>query len=397
MRIFLHKPFLFSSIVLLLVISFPFIKNMLDTRVFGYQDKKIQMTKDIKPSPTPTITPTPTVVPTMTSTPTPTPISATQTPTPTSGSPVTISSSSSSSWSIQSVDAMKDTKDAVCFPRPIDWINKWLDKAVAIGANYVAIATPYDNPSCGDATAYTKEWVDAIRAHGLHVWHRHMPLAFEGIYNVQKSNSSNFLDQIKNYITAHPDLFRSGDIFTPIPEPQNGGIQGITNCANGVCQFSSAASFNQWLRDVMTASTNAFSQVGLSGQIKVGYFGFDGFITWGDNNPDWHGILEDATVAQMGNITIDHYPELVHETMSQGLAQLTAKYPHTPIVIGEWGTVTGGDTVRTIQTDMTAVKNDPNVVGFNYWQFGPSGSGEQLIDSSFNSLPGFSAVQSFYK
>lgn len=372
---------------------------MLDTRVFGYQDKKIQMTKDIKPSrtPTPTITPTPTAVPTMTSTPTPTPMPATPTPTPTSGPTATTSPSSTSSWGIQSIDAMKDTKDAICSPRPIDWINRWLDKAVELGANYVAISTPYDSPSCDDATAYTKEWVDAIRAHGLHVWHRHMPLAFEGIYNVQKSNASNFLNQIKSYITANPDLFKPGDIFTPIPEPQNGGIQGITNCANSVCQFSSAAAFNQWLRDAMTTSTDAFSQIGLGGQVKVGYFGFDGFVTWGDNNPDWHGILEDATVTQMGNITIDHYPELVHETMSQGLQQLTAKYPHTPIVIGEWGTVTGGDTVTQIQTDMAAVKNDQNVIGFNYWQFGPSGSGEQLIDSNFNTLPGFSAVSSFYK
>lgn len=368
---------------------------MLDTRVFGYQEKKIYMTKDIKPLPTATPTPSPTAVPTITSSPPPTSIPAT--PTPTSIPSAKAASANTSSWGIQSIDAMKDTKDAVCSPRPIDWVNRWLDKAVELGANYVAISTPYDSPSCGDATAYAKEWVDAIRAHGLHVWHRHMPLAFEGIYNIQKSNSSTFLDLIKNYIMANKDFFKPGDIFTPIPEPQNGGIQGVTYCASSVCQFSSAAAFNQWLRDAMTTSTDAFSQIDLSGQVKVGYFGFDGFVTWGDNNPDWHGILEDATVAQMGNITIDHYPELVHETMSQGLQQLTAKYPHTPIVIGEWGTVTGGDTVTQIQTDMTAVKNDQNVIGFNYWQFGPSGSGEQLIDSNFNTLSGFSAVASFYK
>lgn len=315
-----------------------------------------------------------------------------KTPTPTSSLVV-----NSQTWSIESIDAMKDTKDAVCGRRDDVWINKWLDKAVELGANYVAISTPYDNPTCGDSLSYTKRWVQAIRVHGMHVWHRHMPLSFEGIYNVQKNTSNNFLSQIKDYITANPELFQPGDIVTPIPEPQNGGIQGVNYCANNLCQFSSAANFNQWLRDAMTTVNDAINQIGRGGQLKVGYFGFDGYITWGDNNPDWQGILEDSTVKQMGNITIDHYPELVGDTMANDLQELTAKYPNTPIVIGEWGTVTGGDTVQQIQDDMSAAKNDKNIIGFNYWQFGPSGSGEQLIDDTFSPLSGFAAVQSFYK
>lgn len=297
-------------------------------------------------------------------------------------------------WTIQSVDAMKDTKDAVCSPRSLDWINKWLDKAIELGANYVAISTPYDDPSCGSSVNYTNTWVQAIRSHGLHVWHRHMPLAFEGIYNTTKTKAS-FLDMISSYIISHPNFFASGDIFTPIPEPQNGGIHGVTSCPQGICEFDSAKDFNSWLRDAMTISCKAFQAIGKNG-VKVGYFGFDGFVAWGDNNPDWHGILEDATVSQMGNITIDHYPEVVGETMDQGLTALQNKYPRIPIVIGEWGTITGGDTVSQVLSDMTAAKNH-HVIGFNYWQFGPSGAGEQLINDDFSNRISFTSVERFYK
>lgn len=319
------------------------------------------------------------------------------TPIPTAA-PVVSSTSVGTDWSIQSIDSMKSTKDAVCGQRDLTWIDNWLDKAKELGANYVAISMPYDNPTCADSTDYANRWIQAIRSKGLHVWHRRMPLAFEGIYSTPKAGN-NFLTQISNYIIAHPDQYQSGDIFTPIPEPQNGGISGFSSC-NGYCQFSSISAFNSWLRDAITRSNQAFSQVGISG-IKVGYFGFDGFVTWGDNNPDWHGILEDSTIQAMGNIiTIDHYPEAVGENMDNSLTQLETKYPTAQIVIGEWGTITGGDTQSQVISSMGGAKKHPHVIGFNYWQFGPEGSGEQLINEStsgvFTNNVQFNSVQSYY-
>lgn len=129
--------------------------------------------------------------------------------------------------------------------------------------------------------------------------------------------------------------------------------------------------------------------------MKIGYFGFDGFIAWGDNNPQWSGILEKATVAKMGNITIDHYPEVVGETMDYGLNQLQKKYPGVPIVIGEWGTITPDNPVQQVMNSMGAAKRK-NVVGFNYWQMGMDGN-EALINEDFSHRPTFAAVQSFYK
>jgi hypothetical protein len=360
-------------------------------KAFTVDITSVRVLGSIVLSPTPTITvmPTPTATPSPTLIPTPTPTVGLPTPTPTGGStPI-------GSWAIQSVDAMKYTKDAICGQRSEDWINQWVAKAVEVGANYVAISTPYDNPSCGNSVAYTNLWIKVIRAHGLKVWHRQMPLSFEGIYSVTKNNSSNYLSLIQNYITQHPDMYADGDIFTPIPEPQNGGIAGVTYCAQNVCQFSSKEQFNQWLRDAMTISKQAFTSLGKN-NIKIGYFGFDGFVAWGDNNPDWTGILEDATVTQMGNITIDHYPELVGDTMANDLQELQVRYPGVDIIIGEWGTVTGVNTPQQVANSMGAAVL-PNVKGFNYWQFGPGGAGEQLLNDDFTNAAQFSAVQKFFK
>jgi hypothetical protein len=346
--------------------------------VLAAQTKSSSKSKKPTPKPTaPLFTATPTIKPTPT-----TPLILTPTPSIVSGG-----------WQIKSVSSMKETKDIVCTPRDITYIQAWINAAVELGVTHIAVETPYDSPSCGDAVAYTKLWVDAIHARGLHVWHRHMPLAFEGIYNTPKSSTTNYLTQISNYIKSDPTFFKSGDIFTPIPEPQNGGIAGITYCPQNICIFAGQSQFNTWLRDAIDVSQSAFTSVNISG-MKIGYYGFDGFVAWGDNNPDWHGILEDATVAKMGNITIDHYPEIVGDTMENDLNELQARYPTTPIIIGEWGTITGGDTEAQVLQTMGAATR-PNVIGFNYWHMGVGGN-EALINSDFSKKAQFDEVQSFY-
>lgn len=299
-------------------------------------------------------------------------------------------------WQIQSVSTMKDSKDIVCHPQSQAYIEKWVDTAKQLGVNYIALETPYDSPSCGDALTYTKLWIAIIRSRGLHVWHRHAFLSFEGIYSTTKDPNKNYLQMIADYIKANPDLFAADDIFTPMPEPQNGGISGITYCPQNICMFSSKETFNQWLRDAMDVSQSAFASINLGGRIKIGYFGFDGFVTWGNNNSQWSGILEDATVEKMGNITIDHYPEAVGDTMAEDLQKLRKKYPKTPIVIGEWGSIGNGDTVAQVMSTMGAVAADNNIAGFNYWQMS-NGGNEALVNADLSPKPNFAAVQSFFK
>lgn len=345
-------------------------------------------------TPSPSLTPIPSITIMPSTTPVPIYPSATIIPTPSISPTPTAPQQTTASWSIQSVSSMKETKDRVCWQRSSEFIAQWVQEAVSLGVNYVSIETPYDNPSCGSAVAYTEVWIQAIRKAGLNVWHRHMPLAFEGIYNTPKNASTDYLPLIHSYIKDHPTFFAPGDIFTPIPEPQNGGIVGVTYCAQNVCMFRSIAHFNQWLRAAMDVSEAAFGTIGLSGKMKIGYFGFDGFVAWGDNNPDWDGILEDATVVKMGNITIDHYPEVVGDTMENDLAELERRYPYIPIIIGEWGTIAGSNRQESVQKTMQAAKR-ASVVGFNYWHFGIGGN-EGLIEENFSHRDHFGAVRQFY-
>lgn len=337
-------------------------------RVLGSSTTRVRPTRSPRPTPpaSPVTTPSPTVSPMPTT----------------------------NIWEMRSVSSMKESKDRVCNQRDAVFIDNWVSVAKQLNITHISIETPYDNPECGNSLGYTNLWVEAIRRHGLKVWHRHMPLAFEGIYNTPKNTDFNYISQIVEYIKANPTLFAPGDIFTPIPEPQNGGIYRITYCPYNKCIFSSKEQFNQWLRDAMTLSNEAFSSIGLSNSIGIGYYGFDGFVAWGDNNPDWSGILEDSTVNMMGNITIDHYPEIVGDTMQNDLNELQSRYPSVPIVVGEWGTITGGDIQKQVTDSMSAAQK-PGVVGFGYWHLGTGGN-EALVRDDLTPRQQYDEVQSFF-
>ncbi len=373
-------------------INEPSVLGASDREQVQNRHKNNQLASRNKPSPTPSpspslspaASPTPTIIPSPSPTPTASP-SATPSPT----------LASQPNWEIESVSSMKESKDRICGQRSREWIEQWVDAAKDLGVNYVALETPYDDPICGSSLAYTRTWVEVIRSRGLKVWHRHMHLAFEGIYDVPKNAQIDYIELMAGYIRSNPELFEADDIFTPTPEPQNGGISGVTYCPENICLFTSKEHFNQWLRQAMTESEVAFSDVGLGGKMKVGYFGFDGFVAWGHNNPDWEGILEDETVAQMGNITIDHYPQLANDTMANSLDELEAKYPGVPIIIGEWGTITtDGSFSDQVATTMAAAKR-PSVKGFNYWHMGVGGN-EALINDDFSTNPHYATVQSFF-
>ena len=75
-------------------------------------------------------------------------------------------------WDIQSVDVMKYSKDVVCNQPTSTFITQQVEKAVEIGANYIAVSAFYDNPSCGNSTTLLTAWVNAARSHNLKVWFR---------------------------------------------------------------------------------------------------------------------------------------------------------------------------------------------------------------------------------
>lgn len=301
-------------------------------------------------------------------------------------------------WTIQSVDVMKYSKDAICNQPAATTIDTMTGFIASSGANFVAISTPYDNPTCGSSTNLTNSWITSARSKGLHIWHRHMGLSFEGIYDVTKTKDlTAYTQQIVDYILNNADQFQDGDIFTPTPEPDSAGISGVTYCP-GICQFSSADEYNRWIQTTQPAVKDAFAKI--DKKVQVGYYGHSGFIVWGENNPDWagKGLLTQATVDSMdGVIAMDTYPETYGGTMVKSLDGAHARWPNARLVIGEWGTITAGNTDQKMVriTDAMTASERPYIDGINYWNLGPSGN-EGLLDGKYSPLPELQTVKDFY-
>lgn len=410
-------------------------------------------TPTLTPLPTATNTPTPTIAATSTVTPTTsapepsgTSIFATVTPTitPTDipsgfGTLLTLSATPTSVLSptpspvfvgdetiklALSVSTMNQSKDKLNGPRNNAEIAALISKVKDLGSTHVGIETPYDSPvgTDVDALTYTKAWVDEARKQNLKVWHRHMPIKFEGIYNQPKATDpadgypDKYITQVSNYIKENKELFQEGDIFTPIPEPQNSGVDGMNSnnhlCYDGQhqqwgpCMFGSVDSFNKWLRDIVTSSRNALTDIGLgSDKVRVVCCGFDGYMTWGDNNPDHQGqsFLTSDTITTLGAISIDHYPA-ANATMAQDLKEFRDKWPGVDLWVSETGSVPemiGTSTVQEVtKMILDGIKENLNIIkGFQWFQLGPARD-ESLVHDDGNGgfVPSeqYDEVQTFY-
>lgn len=297
-------------------------------------------------------------------------------------------------WIVTSADFMKMTQDTVANPPAVYLVDIYVSQAKALGATHISISVPYDHPTI-NVNNQTAVWVNAARKYGLNVWFRKSWCSDEGWYGVAKNTSNDRINDTKNWVAANSDFFIDGDIFTPKPEPQNMGVIGMNSGNNA--RFQSVAAFNSWLRGMMSTVSAEF--VALNKKVQVGYWGFDGFVVCGYNNPDWQGksFLEPATVAACGNIlAVDHYPELVGKPMTDFMSVFKKVWPGVKYVQGEWGAVGSTDITTQINTTMGTLANDPNVVGFNYWTMVGGGS-ESLLNADGSKIePGFDAVKGYF-
>lgn len=304
-------------------------------------------------------------------------------------------------WKIRSLDVMKVSKDNVASQYTSTQMSALIVALQPLNPTHIAQSVPYDDPAGFPGgpytTAYAQRWSDAIHNAGFAVWHRQTWNAFEGIYSVTKSNAAgpgtaagvlngtdttSFLYQVYNYILTHPDQYAPGDIFTPLPEPDNGGINGVTTCFDSVCQFTTANEFRIWLRDAITVSNAAFEKLGLKGKIHVGYYGISGFTVFGNGgNP--HGFLDDRTADAMTVITMDDYPSPASD-VSTSITRYEGIYGNFPLVIGEWGTLNETSTstkAAAVDSVVGSYAAKTYVQGMNYWT-SIGGTNENLVDTT---------------
>lgn len=297
------------------------------------------------------------------------------------------------SWQLRSIDNMHATRDYMCDQQSPDFMTTIARRDRELNATIATVATPYDAPSnyhqCvpDDPIAYETAWVQALRAEGLHVWFRQTWFNWEGSYGAPKltatiplgrsaaavldsTDTISYLAKTYHFILDHPGLYADGDLFTPEPEPINGGVRIGWGCS-GACQFPDWTVVNRWLRDSMTVDRAAFRQLGLS--VSVGHWGLPCAT---------YRYFDAATVTAMGNFNTDCYFRDAVELRSR-LDWLSATYG-VPVEVGEWGEIwdhgeepVSSDVTRAV---LQAISSDPDVVGFNYFQSWSGDTGEGLID-----------------
>src|SRR5258708_6805857 len=159
-------------------------------------------------------------------------------------------------WKYQCIDTMKNSRDDAR-----SWgVNEKTTKEIAremeiiknLGANCVALDTPYDN----EFVPYLNLWVTYARRNNLHIWFRGNFSAWEGWFDRPKGmTAQEHLQNTKQFILSHPQLFEDGDIFTPAPEAENAW-------GNGYVSYNDYPLFRQFLIEEHQNADTAFIQIG---------------------------------------------------------------------------------------------------------------------------------------
>ena len=124
-------------------------------------------------------------------------------------------------FDLQSIDTMKYSRDTARNKSVTKEIPNFVKAAATLNPTHIAISTPYDE----EFYPVLKIWVSEARKHKLKVWFRGNFSSWEGWFDYPKFENPNDHNwKTSTFIQNHPDLFEDGDIFTPVPEPENGGF-----------------------------------------------------------------------------------------------------------------------------------------------------------------------------
>ncbi|MBU1087972.1 MAG: hypothetical protein KKD05_10730 [Candidatus Omnitrophica bacterium] len=221
-------------------------------------------------------------------------------------------------WQVRSVDTMKTSRDKarvrlhdLKFDAEIE---KELLAVKNLGANYVAIDTPYDE----EFLPYLTRWVQLARKMGLRVWFRGNWSNWEGWFDYPKDlTPEGHQTKTAEFIETHPDLFEDGDIFDPCPECENAGFWK---------QPDDNAKYNEFLRNQRIVLRNSFSKINKKVYTNV-------FSIIGGRAKE---VLDKKTLDALDNlVTIDHYSKNP-SSMTEYIDYFSRNF-QTKVLIGEFG------------------------------------------------------------
>ena len=267
-----------------------------------------------------------------------------------------------------SIDTMKESRDTETRPLTDAQIAADVNASAALNTTYITVDTHWDYPD------YMQHWVRAVRATGRHVWFRIHPNQWgnnNGSTGIMTPAAYEQAEQ--SFLSANAALFQSGDILDPCPEPENSRYW-IATYGNGWttgAPNTATREYNAFIRDTTEIADEVLHQAGVYGVITT-VRSTNSFFA---GHP---GALEAATVARMGRVTVDSYPEgtttdpaMAAQARVTELNAIQAAW-HVPIVIGEIGysdKVPVDDLTQqsVLAAELNALATLPYLTGINYW------------------------------
>ncbi len=293
--------------------------------------------------------------------------------------------SAQSWWNVQAIDTMKFSRDNsgqyLHDPETLKQVAEQQAHAISqTGATHIAIATPYDD----DFAPILNVWVAAARDNGLKVWYRGNWAGWEGWFDHAKIDRATHLKKTEDFILAHPDLFRDGDVFTACPECENGG-------PGDPRMTGDAAGFRKFLIDEHDMMARAFATI--KKDVIFNYNSMNGDVA--------KLTMDPATTTALGGIvTVDHYVSTPGKLAADLVA--LAESSQGSIVLGEFGApipdingeMTEAEQAKWITDALIAIAPLKQIVGISYWT--NQGGSTALWNENSTPRAAVAALTSFY-
>ena len=232
---------------------------------------------------------------------------------------------------------------------------------------YITVDTHWDYPT------YMRQWVKAVRATGQRVWFRINPNAWSGTNGVAATMTpAQYLTAESAFIAVNPSLFEPGDILDMNPEPENSPYWADTYGEDWTSNPEGVAAFNRFFVSVSETAARALQKERIGGVITT----IRSTNAWFAETP---AAFYPSTVAYMGRVTIDSYPDQDTTNPTQAaklrlaeLRAIEAARPGVPIIEGEFGysnaiPVGNATQKKIIAAELNAISPNNCIQGLNYW------------------------------
>lgn len=286
-------------------------------------------------------------------------------------------------WPVTSVDTMKYSRDISREPDVIARIPGFVDAVAKLKPSYIAIATPYDE----EFYPVLSTWVREARKHNIKIWFRGNWSSWEGWFGYKKfSDYTEHHTKTAGFIRSHKELFADGDIFTPAPEPENGGLGDPRGSKE------KTEKFRQFLITSYNSCVEAIKDIDVD--VTCGYFSVNGDIA--------REILTEEVVHKTGGVVvIDHYVKTPGKLVDD-VDTLAKKY-NAIIVLGEFGapipdihgTMSESEQSKYVADVLSGLLRLGNKVGgVNYWT--AFGGTTKLLENNLTMRPVAHTLAMFY-